>query len=132
MFQDGKVVFICRGLSFVRVSPNCFFKNPSSFNYQTPDDSVHSLKNDGQTSKTPCQSEANVKSQSAVPETLSPTISNDSRGWQQAVLHIGIPILGTLIWVRPNLILTTFETIIRCNSIFWSNQHHNANIIMRK
>ena len=78
MFQDGKGVFIRHGSSFVRVSPNRLLKNPPSFNYQTPDDSVQSLKNDSQTSKITCQSETNVKSQSTVSETLSPTIPNDS------------------------------------------------------
>ena len=76
-FQDGKVVFIRHGSSFVRVSPNCLLKNPLTFNSQTPDCSVQSLKNDSQTSKTTCQSETNVKSQSTVSETLSPTISSD-------------------------------------------------------
>ena len=28
MFQDGKVVFIHHGSSFIRVSPNRLFKNP--------------------------------------------------------------------------------------------------------
>ena len=59
MFQDGKfqVVFIHHGTSFIRVSPNRLLKNPPSFNYQTPDDSVQSLKNDSPTSKTTYQSE---------------------------------------------------------------------------
>ena len=62
MFQDEKV-FIIHDSSFERVSPNCLLKNPPSFNYQTSGDSVQSLKNDSQISKTPCQSETNVKSQ---------------------------------------------------------------------
>ena len=33
MFQDGKVVFIRHGSSFVRVSPNRLLKKPPSFNY---------------------------------------------------------------------------------------------------
>ena len=73
ILQDGKVVFIRHGWSFVRVSLNRLLKNPPSFNYQTPDDSVESLKNDSQTSKITCQSETNAKSQSTVSETLSPT-----------------------------------------------------------
>ena len=77
MFQDEKV-FILHGSSFVRVSPNCLLKNSPSFNYQTRDDSVQSLKNDSQISKTSCQSETNVKSQLTVSETLSLTIPNDS------------------------------------------------------
>ena len=78
MFQNGKAVFIRHGSGFVRISPNRLLKNLPSVNYQTPDDSVQSLKNDSQTSKTTCQSETNVKSQSTVSETLSPTIPCDS------------------------------------------------------
>ena len=78
MFQNGKAVFIRHGSGFVRISPNRLLKNLPSVNYQTPDDSVQSLKNDSQTSKTTCQSETNVKSQSTVSETLSPTIPSDS------------------------------------------------------
>ena len=78
IFQNEKAIFIRHGLGFVRVSPNRFLKNLPSFNYQTPDHYVQSLKNDSQTSKTTCQSETNVKSQSTVSETLSPTIPSDS------------------------------------------------------
>ena len=78
MFQDRKVVFIHHGSSFIRVSPNHLLKNPPSFNYQTPDDSVQSLKNDSPTSKTTYQSETNVRSQSTLSENFSPTIRNDS------------------------------------------------------
>ena len=36
----------------------------------------------------------------------------------QAVFDIGIPILGTLIWACPNLILSKTEIIIKHNSSF--------------
>ena len=41
--------------------------------------------------------------------------------WQgliQAVFDIGIPILGTLIWLCPNLILSKIETTVKRNSSF--------------
>lgn len=36
----------------------------------------------------------------------------------QGVLDIGIPILGTLTWARPNLILSKTEATIKSNSRF--------------
>ena len=36
----------------------------------------------------------------------------------QAVLDMGIPILGTLTWACPNLILSRTETNTKCNSRF--------------
>lgn len=50
----------------------------------------------------------------------------------QAVFEINILILGTLIWVCPNLSLRKTETTINHNSSFWSNQQYNMNIITRK
>ena len=41
------------------------------------------------------------------------------QGLIQAVFDIGIPILGTLIWVCPNLILSKTETTIKHNSSFF-------------
>ena len=35
-----------------------------------------------------------------------------------AVFHIGIPILGTLIWACPNLILSKIETTVKQNVSF--------------
>ena len=40
------------------------------------------------------------------------------QGLIQAVFDIGIPILGTRIWVCPNLILSKPETVIKRNSNF--------------
>ena len=40
------------------------------------------------------------------------------QGSIQAVFEIGTPILGTLIWACPNLILSKIETNIKCNSSF--------------
>ena len=41
-----------------------------------------------------------------------------SQGLIQAAFDFGIPILGTLIWACPNLILSKAETTIKCNSSF--------------
>ena len=40
------------------------------------------------------------------------------QGLMQAVFDSGIPILGTLIWACPNLILSKTETAIKQNSSF--------------
>ena len=40
------------------------------------------------------------------------------QGLIQAVFDVGIPILGTLIWECPNLILNKNETTIKRNSTF--------------
>ena len=56
-------------------------------------------------------------------------MSNSTRGSIQAVFDIGIPILGTVIWVCLNLILSETETTIKHNSSFLSNQQHDVNII---
>ena len=41
-------------------------------------------------------------------------------------------ILGTLIWVWPNLIFSKTATTVKHNSNFLSNQQRNLNIITRK
>ena len=41
-----------------------------------------------------------------------------TQGLIQTVFNISIPILGTLIWVCPNLILYKTQTTITCNSSF--------------
>ena len=48
----------------------------------------------------------------------------------QVVLDIGIPILGTLIWVCPNLIFSETETTVKHNSCFliklaMQSEHNN-------
>ena len=48
----------------------------------------------------------------------------------QVVLDIGIPILGTLIWVCPNLIFSKTETTVKHNSCFliksaMQSEHNN-------
>ena len=51
----------------------------------------------------------------------------------KTVFNIGIPILGTLIWVCPNLIFSQTETTFKQNSNFFlSNQQGNLNITTRK
>ena len=41
-----------------------------------------------------------------------------TQGLTQDVFNISIPVLGTLIWVCPNLILGKTETTIKFNSSF--------------
>ena len=55
-----------------------------------------------------------------------------SQGLIQAVFNTGIPILGTLIWVCPNLILVKLKLQLNTIPVFWSNQQHNLNIITKK
>ena len=54
------------------------------------------------------------------------------QGLMQAVFDIGIPILGTIIWACPNLILSKTETTVNTFPVFWSSQQNNLNIITRK
>ena len=55
------------------------------------------------------------------------------RGFIQAVLNIGIPILDMLIWACPNLIFSKTETTVKHNSSFSERcSERHMNIITKK
>ena len=55
------------------------------------------------------------------------------QGLMQAVFDSGIPILGTLIWACPNLILSKTKKLqLYAVPVFRSNQQHNVDIMARK
>ena len=69
-------------------------------------------------------------------KTIIPAVNDNSYsgpGLIQAVFDICILILGTVIWVCTNLILSKTKTTIKSNSSFLiKSRIYNVNIIARK